>query len=84
MKSESIVNDLIRISSEIEFFSKLYNFAVVDPSNEFIHQMDSIAVKIHVLLFKNKWENGELEKIFDLYNQFHVLMFQLYLSLRKE
>lgn len=84
MKNDSLFNNLIQIRTEIEFFEKLVKLGILDSTNEYIQSLLYLSNKIVVNLYKKNICIDDVKTIFDLYDRFNLIIFNLFKSLRKE
>ena len=83
-RSDLLFSQLVQIRSELDFFTRLVKYGILDSTAPYISSLMFLATKIDVVLHKTEWDEKDLLNIQNLYTRFNLVLFNFYNSLRKE
>lgn len=84
MNSDLLFTQIVKISTELDFFNRLVNFGILDSTAPYVSSLLTLSVKLDVILHKSDWDEKDILAINNLYTRFNLVLFNFYQSLRKE
>lgn len=83
-RSDLLFTQLVQIRTELDFFTRLVKYGILDSTAPYVSSLMTLAVKIDVILHKNDWSDKDLLDIQNYYMRFNLVLLNFYNSLRKE
>ena len=83
-RSDLLFTQMVQISTELDFFTRLVKYGILDSTAPYVSSLMFLANKIDVIFHKNDWDEKDILNIQNLYTRFNLVLFNFYQSLRKE